>query len=571
MVDLDLLNRKNKHVHSQLSEATYPTCAMVVGLLLAALLAQVGAYGNPFPFIDQQFYLYGGGQILQGSVPYVDFWDRKPVGLFLFYGLIRLTGSWRFWVLPLVAALSLWVGAWGLTLTAYRLRPSPSAMVAGLLFIEASASSIMKIGGQAENFYLPLVIWAMALPLSSWQRIAINLKSLFLVGCASMALFGFALQIKPSCVLEGILLGLALLIMLTKQALPTMSKVKALFFCGAVWVALAAAPTMAVAFWYWLHGFGPEWLYANLGNLQYRDPSAQYHHVLHFLENIATATMFYMPVLVYTLWQWPRLKRQKAQILFILLWGLVAFGMGVKLRSGYGSTHYLLPAVPALALLAVYWAGEGGWRKAIPWLLGAGFLPGLLWANFFVSPFSLHGQRDRVFYHYSQLILRQQPGCLLGLGGEWMMQDLSAATASCHVTKFTFPDHLLDPQEWRALGVGQQQEVMRSLALRPLYVVYQLHPTAESCQTNPSCRYTRGRQVFWRHTPYRDLETQIQKVLAQDYVPVIINPEIYDDPPFTLYKLKPGLLPHIVPKGFSPSPSNTVAVPWLRIPSPSTP
>src|SRR3546814_14232447 len=64
-------------------------------ILVAAAFALRGRYfGIPHLHVDEQFYLLVGDRILNhGAIPYVDIWDRKPVGLFLLYAGIRLLGG----------------------------------------------------------------------------------------------------------------------------------------------------------------------------------------------------------------------------------------------------------------------------------------------------------------------------------------------------------------------------------------------------------------------------------------------------------------------------------------------
>ena len=46
--------------------------------------------GYPLIHIDEQFYLLVGDGMLSGSLPYVDVWDRSPIGLFVIYALAAL-------------------------------------------------------------------------------------------------------------------------------------------------------------------------------------------------------------------------------------------------------------------------------------------------------------------------------------------------------------------------------------------------------------------------------------------------------------------------------------------------
>ena len=70
----------------------------IAALLIAtALLIRLPHFGDPAYMIDEQFYLLVGDRMLHGALPYVDIWDRKPIGLFLIYAAIRMLGGEGFW------------------------------------------------------------------------------------------------------------------------------------------------------------------------------------------------------------------------------------------------------------------------------------------------------------------------------------------------------------------------------------------------------------------------------------------------------------------------------------------
>ena len=54
-------------------------------LTLVALVVRARTFGNPVIGFDEQFYLLVGDRMLHGALPYVDIFDRKPIGLFLLY------------------------------------------------------------------------------------------------------------------------------------------------------------------------------------------------------------------------------------------------------------------------------------------------------------------------------------------------------------------------------------------------------------------------------------------------------------------------------------------------------
>ena len=56
-------------------------------LLLVAIAARWLTFGNPLVHVDEEFYFVTAMRMWQGALPFVDVWDRKPVGLFLLYAI----------------------------------------------------------------------------------------------------------------------------------------------------------------------------------------------------------------------------------------------------------------------------------------------------------------------------------------------------------------------------------------------------------------------------------------------------------------------------------------------------
>lgn len=81
-------------------------------LLLWAIALRAHDFGNPIIHVDEQYYLLVGDRMLHGALPYVDLWDRKPVGLFLFFAAIRLLPGDGILAYQLVATLFAAATAW---------------------------------------------------------------------------------------------------------------------------------------------------------------------------------------------------------------------------------------------------------------------------------------------------------------------------------------------------------------------------------------------------------------------------------------------------------------------------
>src|SRR3569833_3787129 len=81
-------------------------------LLLVALAVRCVDFGNPVIHVDEQYYLLVGDRLLRGALPYVDIWDRKPIGLFAIFAAIRLLPGDGVLAYQLVATLFAAATAW---------------------------------------------------------------------------------------------------------------------------------------------------------------------------------------------------------------------------------------------------------------------------------------------------------------------------------------------------------------------------------------------------------------------------------------------------------------------------
>jgi hypothetical protein len=125
--------------------------------LAVGLLIRGATLGFPVIHIDEQFYLLVGDRMLHGAVPFVDIWDRKPIGLFLLYAAIRLLGGDGIVQYQLVALACVA----GTSLVIWRTaRKSPRRWgFLGRRCLSAVLSAFFCFGGQAPVYYnLPMAL-----------------------------------------------------------------------------------------------------------------------------------------------------------------------------------------------------------------------------------------------------------------------------------------------------------------------------------------------------------------------------------------------------------------------------
>src|SRR3569832_393204 len=239
-----------------------------LGLLLlvaVAFLIRARDFGNPLIDSDEQFYLLVGDRILHGTLPYVDLWDRKPIGLFLVYAAIRLLGGDGIIQNQLVATACVGATAVMIAIVARRITSPGAALFAGFLYIPALAMCGGE-GGQAPIFYNPLMAIAAWLVIGALDSDAASLRRR---GCGVLALVGIAMQIKYSVLAEGIYFGLVLSY-LTWRRDPGLPRLLASMIS---WCGIALVPTLAALGWYAAIGQSDTFLYANFNSIFKRGDS----------------------------------------------------------------------------------------------------------------------------------------------------------------------------------------------------------------------------------------------------------------------------------------------------------
>ncbi|MGL4312767.1 MAG: hypothetical protein ACRCSO_02135, partial [Sphingomonas sp.] len=172
-------------------------------LLAVALATRWLALGNPILHVDEQYYLAVGRAWAAGRLPYVDLWDRKPIGLFLIYRLVgALPLMVSIWAYQLLALASAWATALIAAAMAGRSGLARTGAVAGVLYLVWIVLAEGQ-GGQSPVFYNLFVAAAFLLVLEDGRSPGLTAPR----ALAAMLLIGLAMQIKTSVVFEGIFLG----------------------------------------------------------------------------------------------------------------------------------------------------------------------------------------------------------------------------------------------------------------------------------------------------------------------------------------------------------------------------
>lgn len=423
-----------------------------MALLLCAFAIRAVQFGNPVIHIDEQFYLLVGDRIWRGDWPYIDSWDRKPVGLFLLYAAVRGLGGDGILAYQIVATLFAGATAIVIQRIAAAVAPAGAAFMAGILYLLLLMANGGD-GGQAPVFYNLLVALAawivMRLPDVADGRSALTRA------CLAMGLIGIALQIKYTAVFEGVYLGLVLVAFLYQGRAGRIVPIAALL------AAIAVLPTLAALLAYVAAGRGEAFVFANFISIFARPRSMAGDAVPRLLQ-ILLATS---PVMLFTLLSaafpraWPTGLRRP----FLLGWAAAAVA-GLLIFGTYHD-HYALAILLPLSVCSAPILGLAGWGRA----LGLGTIAVAVTAGALVL--ALTPDRHETGIAVQRIAARVKPHADDGLfvfSGEPIVYYLTGARPP---TPFHFPTLLSEARDAATMGIDPLAELDRVMRGAPRFVV----------------------------------------------------------------------------------------------------
>jgi hypothetical protein len=438
---------------------------LALSLLAVSFLARAAFFGQPVMEGDQQFYLLVGDRLLQGELPYVDIWDRKPIGLFLIYAAIRALGGDGILQYQLVATLFVAATAFLVARIARETASRRAALFAGATYI-LWLNVFGGEGGQSPVFYNLPVAAAALLTLRAIARP----EAMLALGSAAMLAMGLAMQIKYAAVFEGVYFGCALL-WNGWRAKPGIAR---LLLHGCVWVACALLPTAAALGAYAAIGEAQAFIFANFLSVFLQNPSAGGSS----LGRLAQLVALLSPLLACAAlaMSQPVPGREGTQG-FISGWAIASVA-GVLLFGGFYS-HYALPVLVPLAITAAPLLDRRlpvPRAPRMPVMLALSIFAVIASATLTIRHVRARGAGAEVRLLASAVSL--EPGeAIYVFDGEPIFYLL---TASPLPTRYPFPTHLNDMREYGAIGVDQLAEIGRILTSRPAYVVTSSAPRARN-------------------------------------------------------------------------------------------
>lgn len=437
------------------TSAAQPAVLGGLVLLVLAFVLRAPYFGNPDYHVDEEFYFLVADQMWKGALPFTDIWDRKPLGLFLIYALLRPLSGNSLIAVQIAALIFAWSTAMGVWLIARRQILPFNALIPAALYL----ISLCAFGGQ--NAQSP-VFYNLPMTLAAWLCLQVaaaeDLRQLDRLALAIMTLVGIAIQIKYTALFEGIFFGLFLL-WRARHLSPTWKVLttRALFYAG-----FAIAPTVTILSIYMVIGEGWNFFFANFISIFLRARLDETY--LTYLQNnivVRGLPLFLLSSAAAAnvlLLERPR----RRDGLFLLGWSVAAV-IGVCAIGNFYD-HYALPMIAPLLALSTP--------------LFARFFPGLFFLTFLTlwnNPFHLSAKmqvneasRTTISYLTRTALPYLDRGPLYIWDGPSI---LYVTTDSTPPTRFAYPDHLSNDVERLALDTDTRSELERILVQKPAIIV----------------------------------------------------------------------------------------------------
>ena len=423
-------------------------------LLLLTLLAFVlrsGQFFNPIDGLDEQLYFYIGDRMLQGAIPYVDLWDRKPYGLFALFAAMRWMGGPDMAFVKIVATGCAALTALIVSAIANRTASRGPAVLAGAFYLIATYQ-LWGAKPQTAIYYNLPITFAFWLTLDCSAALASrgDRSRVF----AAMLLAGLCIQIKTNAVFEGASLGAWVLWRMLRAQAP----VQRIAGMTAGMVLLGILPTIAVGLGYAKAGhFGDFW-FANFESLLLKRGTLGAAAQLRVWSMLALVA----PVLTVLAWGLYRAtgggRRWTDHLVLLAAWSVA--GMVDAVAIGGFWPHYALPlAVPAAILSAHAFATPRLGPIAFTLLSAYPVAEATV-----LDRISAIRTREIAARTVAAIPDDVRTTCMFIYEGPVIYYHLKQA---CTVTRFVFSDHLRSSAEAHALPEDATRALREALAARP--------------------------------------------------------------------------------------------------------
>jgi hypothetical protein len=453
----------------------------LIAFIIVILALRCVSFGDLDRHADETFYFLVGQRMHEGLLPYVDVWDRKPLGLFLIYYLIAgiSTSVWSYQIAACIAAA---VTATIICKLVAQWADRQAGLFAGVAFL-LILGPFEGATGQTPDFYSPLIAGAVLLLLADAGRH--RQRQAGWRSWSAMALCGLAITIKQTTLFESAFLGLYFLASLLRAGMPW-PKVGRVALTACV---VGAAPTLAIGYFYFSIGHWTEFWHAMVTSNLAKAVEGQR------LARAFAIVVKAAPVLILAgIGLFARAIDRPARG-FVAAWICAALLGFVAVPNVYG--HYLLPVLVPLSVAAGFAFARFKYRYAA--IVGFA-LYSFFWSHTFDRAWTV--ENNRAMLEMARLIREHDHG-----GGLLVFDGpvyLYAVSGERFLSPLVFPQHLNHQIEVNVSHLDTRNEIDRIIAARPGVIVLSRYP-----RSYPVNRYSRGKVLAyaWENCRLVKIET----------------------------------------------------------------
>ncbi len=433
----------------------------ILALLAVAIVTRAAVFGNPLLHVDDQYYLLVGKAIDHGQLPYVDIWDRKPIGLFLIYAAIARLGGSGVEQYQLVAGLFAVATAWVVTRLASRIANRQGRCSPGSSISQPSSRSADRVASRRSSTICSSpsqrcrssgppkeALASSPPPWPLWSP----------AGCRLPSSRSASSRVSTSAC--------------ASWSLPTAAKWPPLRLVGlaAAMIALALLPTLLAALYYFAHGHLDDYLFANFASIFRKADQGARSREFGVLFLLVFMAPLILAAVIGAIMRYRSFGSTDLRSTFISGWMIAAL-LGIMLIPNFYD-HYELPLIAPLGVSAATLLGRRtGIALAAALCLTA-------WSEGSMFSFESNREGRQAFESMASVIARSRyNGCLYLASGPPLLYDRAG---DCRLTKYQFAEHLADANEARAIGTDQQAELGRVLKLKPAVIVRVAAPILEA-------------------------------------------------------------------------------------------
>jgi len=426
---------------------------IVAVLALFTLVVRGAWFGDPNADLDEQLYSLIANAMLEGQVPFVDLWDRKPYGLFAIFALAHAVVGPGPEAYQVLAAIFTVIGATLTYLLAREQADRATSAGAGLFYVV-----LLPVFGahsaNSEAFFVPMMLAMAVLVRDPGHPRAV------VRGMAAMLIGGIALQTKYTVLPQCLFFGVWALWGQYRRGMP----LPRLVALSAGFGALGLLPTALIAAGYALAGHWDAFVFANFVSFFDRLPGPSGRFPLVFVVFFVLIAALALGGMNAARRSWPRPWPQP--YIFAILWLLASLATTLLPSTLY--LYYLAAMIPSCVLVSLpLFENKPGARLNLPVLM-----PAVVYLAMVPYQYSLSRENRAGIQQLADAITPQIDAaggrCLYVFDGPTALYPM---TGSCLPTRFIYPDHLNNALERNALGIRQEAEVARILATRPPVIV----------------------------------------------------------------------------------------------------